>query len=803
MKLTRLSALLATASALAFSAMAGSALADTEKPVESGTAKEAATAAAAEPSASTGVQEIVVTGTLRTQRLQEVPLAVSSVAATEFERAGLKEPRELQFLSPSIQVSIQGGNSIVIRGSGTASQNSGTEQSVGMVIDGVLMGFVDDIGGDISDLDHIEVYRGPQGTQFAKNASSGVVSVTTKKPVIGNFSMGAHLTYGEHNDTSDNFHINVPINDTMAARFVAGFQHRDGVFENVVRNELQAAREQYSLKGKFLWRPRDRTSVYLSTDFRRESQSPNFPQAWYYCGPQGPTTAYVNTYGTRNLPPCNGALLAGITPSITNTQIVEEDDAWRHTAAGGASVQVDYPLGEFELTSISAFRFMSRHFHGPTGSGIKTNSFLNNIYGGPQYSQELRLASPPGKPLEYVAGAFIYRRSTRTKSWGIGPQYGLAKFLYPNTIYGSQVQVASAGGGVYSHNVAASKALFTDGTYHFTDQLLLAGGVRVTWDDNSAESVTKVLPGVFSSAGPNGKLKSPDSDKISATGWTYRIGPQFFFTPDVQMFGTFAHGYKGPLIDTSTDDFGRILPETVNAFEVGLKSSWFERRLIVNVTGFHQKFHNFQTTTLNTSVIPNVFQLGNAKGMLTKGVELEVTARPIRDLSLTAGGTYLDAKFTDYTLACYNGLEPIKQPVTTDPTGRGGCYTSPTGVKFTNADGFPLINASKWTVRLSASYNHRFDSGWAVDATANWLHRTGWWAAPTDPNIINKGYGVLNLNAGISPPGGAWRLGVFARNALDKFFTAGMQANNGGATIVLNPEAVRTIGVSLDIKFGE
>jgi len=104
-----------------------------------------------------------------------VPMAVTAVQAAEFTNSGFKEPRDLQFLSPSIQVSIQGANAIYIRGSGTNSQNGGTEQSVGMVIDGVLMGFVDDIGGDISDLDHIEVYRGPQGTQFAKNASAGVV----------------------------------------------------------------------------------------------------------------------------------------------------------------------------------------------------------------------------------------------------------------------------------------------------------------------------------------------------------------------------------------------------------------------------------------------------------------------------------------------------------------------------------------------------------------------------------------------------------------------------------------------------
>ena len=226
---------------LSFSALAG--VMAVGAPAFAADAPAPAPAPAAQTSSSK-VDEVVVTGTLRSQRLQEAPLAVSAVKPEEFINAGFKEPRELQFLSPSIQVSIQGANAIYIRGSGTNSQNGGTEQSVGMVIDGVLMGFVDDIGGDISDLDHIEVYRGPQGTQFAKNASAGVISVMTKKPQLGDFGGTVHASYGEHNDTSDDATINIPINDDMAARMSASFQHRDGVFPNLALHENQGGREQ-------------------------------------------------------------------------------------------------------------------------------------------------------------------------------------------------------------------------------------------------------------------------------------------------------------------------------------------------------------------------------------------------------------------------------------------------------------------------------------------------------------------------------------------------------------------------------
>jgi len=791
MKLSRSSAWLLATSALATGALALAAPAFAAD-VETTTAAEAATADAAGE-----VDAIVVTGALRTQRLQDVPMAVTSVPASEFTNAGFKEPRELQFLSPSIQVSIQGANAIYIRGSGTNSQNGGTEQSVGLVIDGVLQGFVDDIGGDISDLDHIEVYRGPQGTQFAKNASAGVVSMTNKKPLLGVFGGNGHFSYGEHNDTANNITVNVPISDTLAARFTAGFQHRDGVFDNVSLGQKQGGREQKSLMGKILWKPKDGLSVLFSADVRRVYEKPNFPQAWAFCGPAGPTTPYVNLFGTRNLPPCNGALLTGIIPSDTNSQIVEKDDAFRHTEAGGASLQVDYELGTHTFTSISAYRFMSRHFIGPGGSGPLSVSFLNNAYSGYQLSQEFRIASPADQKLSYVGGVFLYKRDTVNKVLRSGEYYGQAYYLYPNTPYGTAVRISGEGGKTRTVNVNKSYAAFVDGTYHLTDKLQVNGGFRVTHDDVTASVETLLEAGVYPIV-VGGALKPPGFASYPKTGYTYRIGPQYFITPDIQLYGTFAHGYKGPLIDTTINVLNKIKPEEVDMFELGLKSSWWEHRITLNITAFHQKFTNYQVNVLNQAVTPSVFQLGNAGGMLSKGIEFEATARPTDDWLFAAGFTYNDSHYTDFATSCWNAAEPIKQAT----TGDNGCWIRPgTTTASTNAKGTPLVNNSKFTYRLSTTYTHQFAGGYMLDATATWLHRSKWLSTPMDPNIVNPGYGVLALNAGVTSPNGKYRLGVFARNALDTFFLAGRQANNGGWTNVLNPEAVRTVGVNLDVKF--
>jgi iron complex outermembrane receptor protein len=814
--------------------------------------------AADAPAASAKVDEIVVTGTLRSQRLQDAPLAVTSVKPEEFINAGLKEPRELQFLSPSIQVSIQGANAIYIRGSGTNSQNGGTEQSVGMVIDGVLMGFVDDIGGDIADLDHIEVYRGPQGTQFAKNASAGVVSVTTKKPQIGSFSGTVHASYGEHNDTSDDATINIPINDTMAARASASFQHRDGVFPNAALGIMQGGREQKSAKFKFLWEPKDRVQVYLSADARLTFDKPNFPQAWAQCGTANQNfatfvspnynkllaaaktgnAAYASAVTTadKGIGACNSALIAGITPSSTNNVIAEDDDAFRHTSAGGTQLEIDYPLGDFQLTSLTAYRFMSRQFYGPSGSGYYTSSYLGNIYNGGQTSEEIRLLSPAGKKLTWVNGIYIYDRDTVTKTCNCGPVYGNAQIEYPNAGYGVNTYAASTGGQTKAHNINKSYAFYTDGAYHFTDKFQLNAGFRVTRDDISASIATVAVPGVFDTPGTynNGIVLSPGLLNgtflntgttgnfvvpttvnnaanpavigiayrdlgVQTTGYTYRLSPQYFFTPNIQLYATFAHGYKGPLIDTSVNVLDAIKPEEVDMWESGLKTSWFDHRLTADLTFFHQQFKNYQVTVLNQQIVPNTFQLGNAGGMLSQGFELETNYRPVDDWLFNGSVTMNDSHYTDFVTSCWNGGEPIKQSTT--PGFANACYIHPGATAAsTNAVGTPLINSSKWTYRLGGTYTHMIRE-WKLDANATWLWRSQWLSAPMDPNIINPGYGVLSLNGGVTTPDGRYRVGIFARNALDTFFLAGRQANNGGWTNVLNPESVRTVGVNFTGKF--
>ena len=140
--------------------------------------------------------------------------------------------------------------------------------------------------------------------------------------------------------------------------------------------------------------------------------------------------------------------------------------------------------------------------------------------------------------------------------------------------------------------------------------------------------------------------------------------------------------------DTTNPIIRDILPETVNSYEVGLKSSFFEHRLTVDAALFNEKFTNFQTTVLNTNITPAAQVLGNAGGERTRGAELEMTGKATEELTLGTGLTYLDAKFTDFRAPCYQKFAPIPEPVTLIANTPGACYTLPgTNTSFTQAGG--------------------------------------------------------------------------------------------------------------------
>lgn len=734
-----------------------------------------------------GGLDILVTATRREARLQEVPVAVTAYSAEQFTNSAYKNPTDLQYISPSIQVSASGGTGFNVRGVGTNSFNSATEQTVGLVIDNVVYGFVDDIGADLSDVSRIEVLRGPQGTQFGKNASAGVINISTERPTTDRVYSVAHAAYGSYDDTNISYRVNVPVTSTLAGMLVGSYQNRDGWSWNPVKGKHEGGSDQVGVKGKLKWTPTDVFDAYLSVDYRRAHGAPNFLSTYRALG-----------IGAGAVPPGFGILDYGIVPGKNNTETAISSDSFRTTRTGGASLEMNYRLGDHMLTSITAYRLLRKQAYATLGGTPIIYAEGPSRTRSNQFSQELRLNSPSGGLVEYSAGAYYYRRASKDVSLLSGPFGGLAEMLH-----GPGAEISFSGGRDYTSNSIDSIAGFADGVVNLTDRLHLLLGGRLTHDKATASLFTEAVPDVYAIGGT---INGPGRAKTSNTDFSWRAGIKYDVSPGIMTYATASRGYKGPLAIAVAGSTARIVkPETVHALEAGVKTTWLDGNLLFNLTLFHEKFRNFQTSVLETSLVPPGFVLGNAGGLKSQGVEAEFSVKPTKALTLTANGTYQDAKFTDFRATCYSAFEPIGLPVTTDPNATGACYTIPgTSTSYIQAAGDPIPNASKWNLTLAANYKQPVGHGLAFDVSANYLYRSAFYTNGVDPNTKIDGYGIVNLNVGLGSEDDNWRVGIFARNLFDKYYISAIETgifDTGGLVNVINPEAQRTLGLMLDARF--
>ena len=351
----------------------------------------------AEPGAAATGDEIIVTATRREERLQDVPLSVTAVSAESLAQSGLKEVSDIQYLAPNITFSatnpVSNGGGYQIRGVGTQTYDSGVEQTVGLVIDGVVIGLSRDPGSTgFADIERIEVLRGPQGTLFGKNSSAGVIQVVTKKPRMDDASFSLDLKYGERNDRVVQASANIPLGQTVALRLSGYSNGQDGAIPYVLTpGRAVGDRRNNGIRAKLLWEPSDNLSFLLSgeyqTAFARDGQ-------------------IIQSLGTSAL---FNSQFAGFAekpgPNVYKSYM--DGDWTADTSLYAGSLEINAGIGDHTLTSITAYRKL-KTLQLSDIDASPANVF-NNSDGGVdshQFTQELRLTSPGGQRLEYVLGLY-------------------------------------------------------------------------------------------------------------------------------------------------------------------------------------------------------------------------------------------------------------------------------------------------------------------------------------------------------------------------------------------------------------
>lgn len=735
--------------------------------------------------------DIVVTAQRRAESLQDVPIAISAFSGESLERAGVSNASDLRFVAPSLNFTSGNntrGEGLAIRGVGTSIFGDGVEQSVGVVVDQVPMARNGMGVMAMIDVERVEVLRGPQGMLFGKNASAGLVNVVTHDPKIGQNSLEVGGSYATLNDIRFNAVGNLSFADDGAIRIAYSRNRRDGFVENIRRDEMLNNRDEHSLRAKVLAEPLTGLRLLVTADWQ---QSRGLCCAW---------TARSLAPG-QTLAALSAA--AGITASPENLEVAAGAPFYQNMSAWGVSGQVEYDLGGATLTAISGFRSWTAADN--NDADLLPADILDRNTGDSrlqQVSNEIRLSSNGSGPLEWTLGFFHFdvdNRSSNTQAGTLGLR------LPPG---------ATVGQTRASETFNTSLAGYGQLGYQLTDWLKLAASGRYTHDELKFNIRQFQASGTIANF-PGRYIGSVTGYEVDTDNFSWRLIAQADPTDDLMVFASAARGYKGPAYDQMLASPVPVIvdPEIPTSFEIGLRSQLFGRTTVVNLTAFRTDFRDFQAQAYDSSVTPARFTTVNAGELETRGLEFDISSRPVEGLTLGANGTWLDSEYKDFeNVSCWIG-QPILPygTVRTDP--RQCIRTSAAGAGVTTGNGLPLTDAPRFTYTLSATYEAPL-GGVRLGGNVNWFWRDAVsYGSNGDPDLKQDSYGLLGASVTLRDAADRWRFSLFARNLLDahfvnRVFAAPLLNSPASAPVgsfmqFPSADARRSIGVSVNFRFGD
>ncbi|WP_292931816.1 TonB-dependent receptor [Novosphingobium sp. PASSN1] len=595
-------------------------------------------------------QDIVVTARHRDERAQDIPVALSVVGADLLTKTNTTSVADLSKLAPSL--SFQAYNprntNLNIRGLGNniAIASDGLDPGVGFYIDQVYYNRPGTSAFDLIDIERIEVLRGPQGTLYGKNTTAGAISVTTAKPKFTP-EANAELSAGNLGFLQGKAAINIPLVDNLlAVRLSGSVTTREGNLTNQFTGTKQNNRNSYLVRGQILLTPSSTVSVRLIGDYSKQNQD---------CCAQvlAGIVAPANGKNFRTI-----AGLFGYTPVIDPfaRMTVNDRPISISNESGGASAQIDVDLIGATLTSVSAWRFWNwSPVNDLDFTPLSTFAAADNVDRQNQYSQELRISSSGSHKLDYAAGLFFYDETIDqqlTVSYGPAATPLLVSQALPGLVLNGVTKVDN------NRYRTTSLAAYGQATFHLTDALSLTGGLRYSHDDKRGH-YSSVASGGLPLAGPLAAFaplraafaSSGTFDVQSKTGkvsgsanLSYRFGK------DVLIYAGYSRGNRSGGLNLTQLASGIspvVAPESIDAYEIGFKSTLFDNHLIFNVAGFLENDRNYQATVADPTRL-SVSYLANVPKVRSKGVEIDTRGTLSDNISFYGALAYTDAKFVDY-----------------------------------------------------------------------------------------------------------------------------------------------------------
>lgn len=704
----------------------------------------AQSAATGPASQGLAVEEITVTAQHRSENIQSVPISINAFSKNDIRKLGIQSSADIGMVTPNVNIALSQGAGnqpiITIRGIGINDENTNNAGPIAVYVDDVYLSSPAAQTFSTFDLDRIEVLKGPQGTLYGMNTTGGAINYVSAKPtdyLTGNL----HLEYSSYNTWNFEGAVGGPINSDLDGRLAFVKNNSQGYEKNFLTGNWENGANDYGLRGQLLWKPRSDLKILFAI---HGGQIDTRPAEYGHLGDFEPGTEFSATPVQCTVAQVRADKCVDIFGYSQGKGFYDgafNKQAHLRVNDINATTRIDWSPGYLTLTSISAVEHNDKIEPEDTDSSPYRELEINWGVRNTSFTQEFRAAHNEEK-YNWTAGLYYLHENLRQDQ-------PLQFLLDYDQFYGP-----GAGDGVAneqtdeSRQVTDAEAIFGQGEYHLTDKLKLVAGARFTHENRTFQYQGTIAY----QEGGEGNFGTPISllpagVKIPAldnSEFTWRTGLNYEFTPSIMAYASVATGFKsgdfnGGFLSTipaqAAIQVQPVPPETDTAYEVGVKSTFFDHRLLANASVFYTDYRDLQVFSLVPSPEGPLNSLTSAERAHNLGADLEFVGKPIPNLTLTANAGLLNTRIDKFV---------VLVPGTSTLQGLQLAF-APHVSAFLMADYTVPMGPNSLSFQLSASYKgHQF-----YDST-------------NDPYLAQPAYWLENVRVAYDV--GRWEVAVYVKN---------------------------------------
>lgn len=750
----------------------------------------AATPAAAQGQVQTGSQPqtqdqaatndddvIIVTAQRRAEAQVDVPISITSLSEQALDTANVQQLSDIGKITPALRFDFAGGFfQPTIRGIGTAVATSGGGGNVGIYIDGFYSPNPLAADFDLISVSGIQVLKGPQGTLFGRNTTGGAILVSTREPNTNANSVEGRASYGRYNEGRIEGIANIVVSDRVAISVEGQYRRGDGWQRDISTDRRVGDYENWSARVSMKADLTDDVSLLLRYKHGQVDDPTPLLTSSYVDGDVGIGAPFGGIPGTFTT--AKNEIASGSQPEFfrSNSDVLQ------------ATLTAD--LGFANLTSYSQYR------------NEKVNASMELDYSGVDifqiglpnnnetWSQELLLTSKSGTKLQWTAGLFYFENTDQ--------------YITAIDTQGTANRLRLGG----SSTTVRSYAAFADATYEVTPKLFITAGLRYAYDrvDDAYYNTRFLNPAPITL--PNGstcdatggrvyiKDCDPDAVKFANSGrFTPRAVIRFKPTDRSSIYASYTRGYKAALIDVGGSCqnapfvCSRVSPEKVNAYELGFK--YEVPGLSLEGAGFYYDYSDLQVSIYEAGTA----RIVNAAQSEIYGVEGAARFKPVTGVELSAGASYVHARYKDFANA------PIYTRCSALPAAtQASCAAN--GISFLvlgrDLDNVTMQRTPEFTGFLGARYATDVGGG-ELALSGNLAYSSSFFFGPSGTQFRQGGFETLALRAQWSAPGDRWYVAAYGDNVTNSRYLTQVQASNFG--LGANWSKPTTYGGEVGFKF--